>query len=192
MIASSTSPAHGRDTKLGWEFLREYRYVEGFRRAAEVLGDHVAEHRSDVEALTMPILYCYRHWAELRLKNLWMLGGRMRGEDVDALRTHDLEVLWRNARPIIEEVWPAGDAAELDGLETILLELANIDARGEGFRYPLDTKGEATLPSDLSINLYNVRRVMAKVELLIEGAAEGIEVALQQRADMEAEYRDDY
>jgi|GEM_PF-6395313 len=26
------------DTKMAWTFLRDYRYVEGFRRAAEALG----------------------------------------------------------------------------------------------------------------------------------------------------------
>jgi hypothetical protein len=65
------------NVKADMPFLRDYRYVEGFRRAAEVLGEHAAAHRTDVDALAMPILFCYRQWMELRLKDLWVVGRKL-------------------------------------------------------------------------------------------------------------------
>lgn len=163
------------NTRMDWTFLREYRYIAGFERAAQVLGDHAAEFRADVDALTMPILFCYRQWAELQLKALWSNGSQLIGRDATPLKTHDLRVLWRRVRPIIETVWPEGDRSELDRLERVLHELAEFDGpHGTGFRYPTDNDGQASLPTDLSINLENVRLVMEKAALLLNGAADGI------------------
>lgn len=177
--------------RMEWEFLRDYRYVQGFERAAKVLGDHVAEHRSDVDALAMPILFCYRQWVELTLKDLWLEGGKLREVSADPLLTHDLRVLWRHVRPIIEDAWPEGDRAELDRLEVILHELADSDGpKGTGFRYATDTTGEASLPGDLDINLHNVRAVMQKVARLLDGAAEGVAEMVEYQAEMRSEYGD--
>lgn len=176
--------------KMAGDFLRDYRYVLGFQRAAEALGDHLAQHRGDVDALAMPILFCYRQWVELRLKDLWLQGGRLKGGGgVDPRQTHDLAALWRHVRPLIEEAWPDGDRAELNRLETVLLELAELDGpKGTGFRYATDREGRASLPTDLDINLHNVRRVMEKVALLLDGAAEGIAVMLEHQAEMGSYY----
>jgi hypothetical protein len=163
------------NTRMDWTFLREYRYIAGFERAAQVLGDRAAESGADVDALTMPILFCYRQWAELQLKALWSNGSRLIGREQTPYTTHDLRVLWRHVRPIVETVWPDGDRAELDRLERVLHELADFDGpRGIGFRYATDKNGRASLPSELTINLGNVRSVMEKAALLLNGAAEGI------------------
>jgi hypothetical protein len=175
------------NAKMALDFLRDYRYVEGFRRAAEVLGDQVARDRGDVDALAMPILFCYRQWLELRLKDLWLQGGRLGAAGVEPLQTHDLRVLWRHVRPVLEEAWPEGDRDELDRLETVLHELANLDGpQGIGFRYATDREGRASLPPGLEINLHNVRTVMGKVRVLLDGASEGLGVMLEYQAEMRA------
>ena len=92
---------------------------------------------------------------------------------------------------MIEEAWPEGDAEELDHLQRVLEELAAFDGpRGTGFRYAHDVDGQASLPSDLQINLRDVRVVMDKVAVLLDGAAEGIAVMLQHEAEMREEFRD--
>jgi hypothetical protein len=187
----NTAGAWEHTTRLDWDFLRDYRYVGGFERAAEVLAEHVARHRADADALTMPLLFCYRHWVELRLKDLWVLGGRMRGDAVDPLATHDLRVLWRHVRPVIEEAWPDGDRAELDRLEVVLHELADVDGpKGDGFRYAYRRSGDPSLDDALVIDLANVKSVMVGVGLLLNGAAEGIHEMIDLRREMEAYYRE--
>ena len=63
--------------------------------------------------------------------------------------------------------------------------------QGTGFRYPANKKGEVSLPDYLQINLANVALVMAKVALLLEGAAAGIGVMLEQNVEIEDYYRGD-
>jgi hypothetical protein len=91
------------------------------------------------------------------------------------MATHDLTVLPRRVRPLLEAAWPAGDPRELDHLERILGELASFDGRpGTGFRYPVTKAGEVSLPGDLRINLANVGDVMATVaRRLLEGPPRG-------------------
>lgn len=57
------------ETQLA-HWLPEHPYNEGFRRAAEILSDHISEFPGDIADLTMPIMY-YRHSVELRLKHVW-------------------------------------------------------------------------------------------------------------------------
>lgn len=180
------------NTRMAWSFIGDYRYIGGFLRAAEVLGDHAARHRADVDVLTMPILFCYRQWAELRLKDLWLDAALLRSTRVDPLRTHNLRVLWRHVRPIIEEVWPEGERVELDRLARVLDELADFDGpQGTAFRYATDNQGQPSLPTDLDINLYTVRVTMAKVARLLDGAAEGLAHALELKAEMDDYYADE-
>jgi hypothetical protein len=174
------------NAKMDWTFLREIRYVQGFKRAAEVLGEHVAAHRSDITDLTMPILFCYRQWIELYLKDFLVIGMRLRGEEVTRPTGHNLRALWGDARPIIEEVWPEDDHPEqLDRLEARLHELADLDGpSGTGFRYALGRTGESSLPDDVSINLQNVAHVMAKVAWVLDGAAELLAEELARHREM--------
>jgi hypothetical protein len=72
------------NVKADMPFLRDYRYVEGFRRAAEVLGQHAVAHRYDVDALAMPILFSYRQWMELRLKELRVIGRKLDDQEPGA------------------------------------------------------------------------------------------------------------
>ena len=163
------------NVKMNMPFLRDFRYVEGFRRAAEVLVAHSEAHRADVDALAMPILFSYRQWIELRLKDLWLVGRRLAEQDADPLVMHDLRKLWGLTRPIIEKAWPEGDSAVLDRLGAILHELAALDGpTGTGFRYAVDRKGEPSLPDDLAVNLSHVALIMRKVERHLEVAALGL------------------
>jgi hypothetical protein len=180
------------NVKADMPFLRDYRYVEGFRRATELLGEHALAHRVDVDALAMPILFCYRQWMELRLKDLLVAGRKLAEEEAEPLYTHDLNVLWRRVRPIIEKAWADEGRDALDPLEAVINELAELDGpTGTGFRYALDRSGGPSLPDDLQINLQNVAMVMAKVGILLDGAAEGIGQMLEWQREMYDDFRGD-
>ncbi len=73
-----------------WDFLLDHRYADAFRRAAEILMTRALEAEARTPQLTMPILFCYRHWVELRLKGLCILGGDLGQVDVRSLKGHDI------------------------------------------------------------------------------------------------------
>lgn len=55
---------------LHWQRDAVFGRAEGFKRAAEVLVEHVLVHRSDQDFLIYPIANSWRHSLELRLKAL--------------------------------------------------------------------------------------------------------------------------
>jgi hypothetical protein len=177
---------------LEWEWVGDARYIDGFRRAAQVLADHVIRPRGEgsqapgnfaAEILVMPILYCYRHWIEARLKDLWILGGQWKGDEVDPRKTHDLSVLWRHARPALEDAFPTSDREELDRVEAIVLELAAADPEAVAFRYSHGKKGQPTLSAIRQIDVEHVRGVMDKVAMTLDGCAAGMRHMLDERAE---------
>jgi hypothetical protein len=59
------------------------------------------------------------------------------------------------------------------------------------FRYPVDKDGNPSLPGIKYINLRNVREVMAKIAMLLDGAYSMAYEHLQFNLDMEREFRDE-
>jgi hypothetical protein len=167
-----TGPAQYETALTHW--LPEHPYHEGFRRAAEVLSDHVRAQPADAGDLVMPIMYCYRHSIELRLKQLLLLDGLLTKEDVKPLAIHDLRRLWSSVRPILQRTLSARTSAQIGRAEIVLYELADLDCDGQRFRYDLTKGGEASLPSAVLLNMDIVRAVMPKLEEFLDDAASEI------------------
>lgn len=153
--------------------LTEERYIASYREAGEVLAtDVMQDGMSDL--LVFPILFAYRHWLELELKSLITLGQRWRGENVEPVQTHRLDVLWRLARAGIEAAFP-NDPADLDTIESIVDELVSVDPESMSFRYAHDPKGQVNLPSGLErVNIGHIATVMLQVGILLDGAIDGM------------------
>jgi hypothetical protein len=152
------------ETQLA-HWLPEQPYNEGFRRAAEILSDHISRFPHDIADLAMPLMYCYRHAVELRLKHVWTVAGWLElAQDApvpEPLEGHKLQQLWRDVKLILAERVPPHRRAlsELDTAEIVVLELDRLDPSGVGFRYPGKLKklgGGPTLPRDIAVNLENV------------------------------------
>lgn len=168
-------------------WLPESAYDEGFRRAAEVLSDHVAHFPQDIPDLVMPIMYCYRHAVELRLKRLWTVAGWLERETAPTAKLpaiHDLLKLWETVQPIISSRAPAHRRSrfEVETAEGVIKELAELDPNGVSFRYDKTVKGEPSLSAGVSINLENMWTVMPKLLELLDDTAAGIVVEFLNRS----------
>jgi HEPN domain-containing protein len=118
-------------------------YAEAFKLGAETLLRHVFESRMHLDLLIFPVVFLYRQYVELRLKELIEVTRHLDTED---RQTHDLARLWRKVRPELEQLFP-GSIDHLDAAEQKISELAALDPRSFTFRYPQDRTGNATLPS---------------------------------------------
>lgn len=164
-------------------WLPDQPYNEGFRRAAEILGNHISQFPDDIQDLTMPVMYCYRHAVEVRLKRLWTVANSLSESTTQPLIGHDLRKLWRKVKPILSQRIPPHrrGLSELDTAEIVVHELADLDPRGEGFRYPEKLGGGPSLHPDVSVNLHNVWTVMPKLLEFLDDAAAGIVDELLER-----------
>lgn len=161
-------------------------YQDGYRRAALHLVNHVCETEREQDYLVYPIVYLYRHHTELTLKSIisaaaFVTDYTLTSKDLDAIGRHDLDKLWKLARPMLNPVCElAGDSAlpidDLEGIDSYIEQLHQHDPDGQRFRYSTNkVKGQKTrrlpsLPEDLKhINVRNFAECLERLSDYLEG-----------------------
>lgn len=118
-------------------------YAKAFQLAANTLFAHLTDSRMHLDLLAFPITFLYRHYLELRLKELTQVTCGLSKAD---LRTHDLLRLWQRVRPELHTRFP-GAIADLDLAEQTIKSFATVDDGSFVFRYPVNKAGQSMLPS---------------------------------------------
>ena len=157
-------------------------HAEGFKRAVERLLQHLLEDVDqasfDRDALILPILALFRHYLELRFKEIIVSGDSLLGGPVRWPWGHDLRQLWERCRRICEDALSSDLADALDLVGRCVEEFVTLDPKCENFRYPLDSKGQWPT-QHLVIGLKNLADVVEKVSTLLDGVSMDISVRLQ-------------
>jgi len=190
--APSSPPAFVEAGHGAW-----WRYAESYRFAGSTLIDFFTRTGHDQDFLALPVLFLYRHYAELSLKLL--LRDALRGLErpVPRLLGHKLLHLWAQLRPALEETWPTQYAAELDAIEAVLRELDAADPGSDTFRFPVDAKGSPRLPEYLQrFDLVHFGNSMETYAHWVGGVADALAAeqdALEEmrQAEADAAPRDD-
>jgi hypothetical protein len=166
-------------------------YAEGYKVAGDVLVEYIKEKQFDQDYLVYPIVFLYRQYIELRMKEIIRDGNQLLDDDPEKFpQTHKFGKLWRDCREIIEKVWPEDPAENLDAVGECILQFSEKDPMSMAFRYPTDTNGKPSLPDLTVINLRNLAEVIARIGSLLDGVSMGISVAIEYKREMEAEYSD--
>jgi len=165
-------------------------YAHGYKRAADTLVERIIECPTWIDVLVYPISFLYRHYLELRLKEIAQAGRALLDWELESKKWahHKLDGLWSSCRRILEEVWPDSSKSELDIVEQLLLEFAKTDPDSQGFRYPAGKSLNPSLPGIQHINLRNLYEVMGRVSALLEGASSGISEYLSTKRSVESYY----
>jgi hypothetical protein len=143
-------------------------YAFGYRNAAEALVARVAEDRGEADALVYPIVFCFRQYLELLLKDTLREARRYHGIDDSFDHQHSLLHHWRPLRPLLEERWP-GHPGPLDAVEDNLTQIDAVDRGSFAFRYAITTRGDQSLPGELQrINLRNLKEVVERIGTFLE------------------------
>lgn len=214
--ASDGDRRHLTGSDAEWEhahifpFEAVFRYSEAFKMAAEVLVDHVYASGDCswwADSLFYPVGYLLRHYIELKIKSVLSEVGHDLKKP-----SHKLLDLWRTMREVAAPVLPAvrSDAEQeemnqrfglfvtmredeafvsLQQAEEIVTELHDLDPSGEAFRYAFTKNGARTLPETLTH--VDLKRLLGRV-LSVGALLEGIETAIDQRAQWEADMREYY
>lgn len=117
----------------------------GFKRAAELLLQHFLRDIDgaafDRDTLVLPILFLFRHYLELRFKEIITSGSRLLGEQVDWPFSHDLADLWKKCRNVCERIYGSDRDDYLQFVDKCVADLNLLDPSSESFRYPIDRRG---------------------------------------------------
>lgn len=146
-----------------------------------------------------PVVFLYRHTLELYMKAVILVGSPMLAvkgmPEVDRqalLKTHSLDSLRQDLERVFEAYeweWDLGTPyfQSLEDFRKTIAELHEVDAGSYAFRYPLDTKGGASLASHFRFDLFEFCEVLDSLFSVFEGAAFGAYEELQATLEAMAE-----
>lgn len=139
-------------------------YSEGYKKAAEVLYSFCKGNSFFNNTVVYPIVFLYRHFLELRLKELIVMGYSYLDMVKDFPNNHNLLNLWNLYRNEILVNVEDFDKDALNNVERLIKEFNQIDGNSFSFRYPVDTSKERkpSLSID-TIDLENFSKVMEKL-----------------------------
>jgi hypothetical protein len=162
-------------------------YADGYKRAGDLLVECVKTAHRDQDILVFPIVFLYRQYIELRLKELIKDGNLLFNIPEKFPKHHKIDELWKRARKILERVWPEGAAEDLDAVEECIQQFSEKDPFSMAFRYPVDKDGNPSLSSLRHINLRNLSEIVDRIGFLLDGATMGISHDLDCKREMEQE-----
>jgi hypothetical protein len=171
-----------------------YGRVEGYRRAADVLAEHLADRASDVDFLVYPFANCWRHHIELQLKLLLPELRRLQDEDPpeDKDFGHRLSRLWDRARVLLLAAFPTDSQAEVKIVSRVISQLHQLDPDGEDFRYFTRSDGRLALDGHDFLDIANFHEALAGVSSFLDAALMQTSYHLDVKRDMESEFAPDY
>lgn len=141
-----------------------FLYSEGYKEAGNKLWEFCTENRFYANTLIYPMVFNYRQFLELRLKELIIMGYKYLGINQDFSDEHSLIKLWNTYKneilPDIEKI----DEQLLDNMERLICQFNSEDPKSMSFRYPV-TKAPNRKESlnRQTIDLYNFKNVIDKL-----------------------------
>lgn len=163
-------------------------YCPGYRRAAESLIEVVSEDENLLDFCIYPIVFLYRHYVELRLKETILYARRLLNQEACIPNHHDLFRLWQERKQLLlqAKLFPPEDEEAI--AEGLIKELADADPKSFAFRYPVDTKGAPALPNIRLISVKILRDTMERLGNFLDARAEYVLIALQTQLDMASDW----
>jgi hypothetical protein len=146
---------------------RIYRMKKAFKNAADLLVTYTEEITYERRNLVWPIVFCYRQYIELALKDVINgYGCRTEPKIKPIWNKHSFKILWPPYKQIIGSILSTTTADELPGVlvvESCIYEFEKIDDGSFTFRYPTDTQGlQIDIPFG-SVDIFHLRDVMERI-----------------------------
>ena len=158
-------------------------YCMGYWRAADALVDHLTQKRNPSvnrpyaaywESQAYAILFLYRHYLELRLKEMFLACGGVLSR---INQEHKLLKLWKLFREqekmILTETLSDEVSADINTAEEIIVEFDKIDKDSQAFRYPKKRDGQITI-TQMQIDLIRLKKTLGWLSQFLDGWSGGI------------------
>jgi hypothetical protein len=160
-------------------------YATAYKEAAEKLVKEVVNSHRHQDTLVYPIVFLYRQYIELRLKEIIREGRKLLEEPGDFPMHHRIHELWPIAKTIIEKVFENEEGKPDFGfVEHVLAEFSNYDPESFSFRYPTDKKGNNPLSGLTHINVRHLAETINRLAEILDGASVGISVYRDWKNEM--------
>lgn len=152
------------EKELGIEGLTQFGYISGYKDAADTLVEKVLG-ISLADAYVFPIVFLYRQYLELVLKNLYV-----KIYSKNTKMDHDLSKIWEKVRKKIKDE-TTKEQREL--IDSVIAEFQYIDPRSFHFRYFWNLDYSSTLPNEMSVDLDLLKKRIDQVDSILFGSYGG-------------------
>jgi hypothetical protein len=120
-------------------------HAEGYRKATEtLLRRFLADPEGtagDRDSVVLPILFLFRHYLELRFKDIIVYGQRLLGQQAEWRHGHDLDRLWTEVQQLCGSIYGALLPPEFVTIAECVNDLRQLDPNSLSFRYGRDRNG---------------------------------------------------
>lgn len=137
---------------------RDQGYIDGFHKAAAILIERLAADKTQYapNEITFPIIFLYRQYLELQLKEIVGLGVELKeiADPEKVLERHNLLRLWVKVEELHLKMQGAGVSPDLQTTGGVVKEFHDLDQTGQESRYATTTKNAkslATMQRDFSL-----------------------------------------
>lgn len=160
-------------------------YAKGYEQAATLLYESVEANHAHQDTLVYPFVFNWRMAVELRLKELIGLGRYLTDRPRVTKWSHSLDLLWREARALLDEI---DQHESFDAVEAVLTQLSTLDPDSQRTRYPVHRKEGASFPAGTpNLSLQNLQSVMLKVAAFFTAATVHLGQMASWKADQMAD-----
>ena len=166
--------------------------AQGYAVGALILANWVLKTHWFQDPLVYPVLFLFRHYLELRLKGLVELVRLLQRDERPAPSSHSLKEVVSELDRSLPEVpgWDPVDPA-WEAVKTCVMDLQQMDPKGEVFRYHRNTRGEAihvkhpqSPEGQATVSYVNLRALsslMQKVSNFLDATRDWLEHDLESR-----------
>lgn len=160
-------------------------YAQGYHDAAEQLYASWQATRGCPDYLIFPMVFLYRHYVELRLKELIQSAASLLSIPTGWPAIHDLDHLWCIVRPRLTEISPKEPTRDIHNVTRLITELSSLDHRSFAFRYPADKNENSTTSNLEHLDVDNFFHAMRQLATFLDGASMQISVYLDEQGNLQ-------
>ncbi len=161
-------------------------YATGYKYAGDVLVQHIIDTRNHRDTLVFPIVFNYRQYLEVRCKEIIILGKMLSDEVPEFPHKHNLRLLWDTCRPIIAACEPSASETDLEAIDEAIAQFCVVDPESYSFRYPVNLKGDLSIPADLHvINLRQLRDGIDRLASFFDAVSMAFSAYLDSKAEIQ-------
>jgi hypothetical protein len=122
---------------LNWTHDAHDLYAMAYKEAGDRLVGYVLKNTIDLDVLVYPIVFLYRQYIELRLKEIIKEGRALIEDGHGYSKNHKIWDLWCTAKKICIKAFENEDyPPKFDYVEHVIKEFYQIDPESFAFRYP--------------------------------------------------------
>jgi len=162
--------------------------ASSYREGAEVLARATADGKATLDLAILPIVFLYRHYLELTIKDVIDTLRSLEGEGEGYPQHHNLKNLWSEATRLVRMHYGQRTPPEFDRVQSCIDEFEVHDPESFSFRYPTDKKGKAALRGIKHINVRHLYETMERVSALLEGIGCDLHHKLDLISEMQSGY----